>query len=147
MRISVDTNIIISAGLFPESNIGKALKHIMQQHHLVLSRYTLDELKEVFERKFAKRTEYLNQFVEDLQYELMDMSIDNYEKYPRIRDADDIPLLAFAIEADIDILITGDKDFDEINIQRPKIMKARHYIDEYMQSRPPDNNPSLGNGE
>ncbi|MDR2485326.1 MAG: hypothetical protein LBD55_08025 [Treponema sp.] len=68
----MDTNIIISAGLFPESNIGKALKHIMQ-------------------------------------------------------------ILAFAIEANIDVLITGDKDFDEIKIQKPKTMKARNYIDEYMK--------------
>jgi predicted nucleic acid-binding protein len=41
--------------------------------------------------------------------------------------------LAFAIEANIDVLITGDKDFDEIRIQKPKIMKARNYIDEYMK--------------
>jgi putative PIN family toxin of toxin-antitoxin system len=129
----VDTNIIISAGLFPESNIGRVLKHIMQNHNLVLSRYTLDELKEVFEKKFEKRIEYLNQFVENLEYELIDMKIDNYEKYPRIRDEDDIPILAFAIEANIDVLITGDKDFDEIKIQKPKIMKARNYIDEYMK--------------
>ena len=115
MRISVDTNIIISAGLFPESNIGKALKHIMQNHNLVMSQYTLDELKEVFEKKFVRKIEYLNQFVEDLKYELIDIRIDNYEKYPRIRDKDDIPLLAFAIEANVDILITGDKDFDEMN--------------------------------
>ena len=33
-----------------------------------------------------------------------------------------------------DILITGDKDFDEIKIQKPKIMNARNYIDEYMKS-------------
>ncbi|MDR2470847.1 MAG: hypothetical protein LBD09_01895 [Treponema sp.] len=71
----MDTNIIISAGLFPESNIGKALKHIMQNHNLVLSRYTLDELKEVFEKKFEKRIEYLNQFVKDLKFELIDIKI------------------------------------------------------------------------
>jgi putative PIN family toxin of toxin-antitoxin system len=133
MRISVDANIIISAGLFPESNIGKALKHIMRNHNLVLSRYTLDELKEVFEKKFVNRIEYLNQFVEDLKYELLDMKIDNYEKYPWMRDEDDIPLLAFAIEANIDVLITGDKDFDEIKVQKPKIMTARNYMDEYMK--------------
>jgi predicted nucleic acid-binding protein len=46
---------------------------------------------------------------------------------------DDIPLLASAIETDADIFITGDKDFDDIKITRPKIMKPKDYIEEYMK--------------
>jgi putative PIN family toxin of toxin-antitoxin system len=128
----VDANIIISAGLFPESNIGKALKHIMQKHSLVLCQYTLEELREVFERKFIKRIEYLNKFVNDLKYELINIEINDYTKYPQVRDKDDTPLLAYATESKIDILITGDKDFDEIRIEHPRILKVRDYIEEYM---------------
>jgi predicted nucleic acid-binding protein len=40
--------------------------------------------------------------------------------------------LANAIESKVDILITGDKDFDEIIIERPKIINPRKYIDEYI---------------
>jgi predicted nucleic acid-binding protein len=57
----------------------------------------------------------------------------DYGKYPQIRDKDDILLLASAIETNADIFITGDKDFDEIKIIKPKIMKPREYIDEYME--------------
>ena len=128
-----DANIIISAGLFSESTVGMTLSHIVKNHQLVLCKYTLDELKEVFERKFSNRIEYLNKFVEDLKYELIDMVITNYDNYPQIRDIDDMPLLAHAIEAKVDILITGDKDFDDIIIETPKIIKPRQYIEKYLR--------------
>jgi predicted nucleic acid-binding protein len=55
MRILVDTNVIISAGLFPESYVGKALKHIIKNHNLILCQYTLDELKDQAKDYEAKR--------------------------------------------------------------------------------------------
>jgi putative PIN family toxin of toxin-antitoxin system len=133
MRILVDTNIVISAGLFPESSVGKTLKHIMQNHNLILCQYTLDELQDVFQRKFMNRIDYLNEFVRDLKYELTNIKVTDYRKYPQIRDKDDIQLLASAIETDADIFLTGDKDFDEIEITRPRIMKPRNYIEKYMK--------------
>jgi putative PIN family toxin of toxin-antitoxin system len=132
MRIAVDTNIIISAGLFPDSGVGKALGHIAQKHNLILCQYTLEELEDVFDKKFINRKKYLNDFVKDLKYELIDIKITDYKKYPQVRDRDDILLLAAAIEADADIFMTGDKDFDEIKISKPKIIKPRDYIEEYM---------------
>jgi len=132
MRIIVDANIIISAGLFPESNVGKVLAHIVKNHKLVLCQYTLDELKNVFKKKFPKRIVYFNKFIKDLKYELIDIDIKDYAKYPQIRDVDDMPLLARAIEAKIDVLITGDKDFDDIKIDTPKIMKPKDYIEKYL---------------
>jgi putative PIN family toxin of toxin-antitoxin system len=129
----VDSNIIISAGLFPKSDIGKALKHIMKEHVLLLCKYSLDELTDVFINKFPERTVYFNEFVSELKYELINLNITDYKKYPKIRDNDDVPILANAIESNADILISGDKDFDEVVIDKPKIMKPRNYIDEYMR--------------
>ena len=132
MRIMVDANIIISAGLFPESNIGKVLSHVVKNHKLVLCKYTLDELKNVFNKKFSDRTEYFNRFINNLKYELVNMEILDYRIYPQIRDIDDLPLLACAIESKVKILMTGDKDFEEIIIKIPKIMKPIEYIEKYM---------------
>jgi putative PIN family toxin of toxin-antitoxin system len=129
----VDANIIISAGLFPESIIGEVLTHVVKNHKLVICQYTLNELVNVFKNKFSEKIEYLNKFIGRLKYELVDIEIIDYEKYPKIRDNDDIPLLASAIESKVNILITGDKDFDEIKIKSPKIMKPREYIKAYMK--------------
>jgi putative PIN family toxin of toxin-antitoxin system len=129
----LDANIIISAGLFPESNVGKVLAHATKNHELVICQHTLNELKNVFKNKFPKRIEYLNKFIKKLKYELVDLEITDYENYPKMRDSDDMPLLACDIETKIDILITGDKDFDEITINTPKIMKPREYFEEYIK--------------
>jgi putative PIN family toxin of toxin-antitoxin system len=129
----VDANIIISAGLFPKSNVGKTLTHVVKNHELVISQYTLNELENVFKNKFPKNIEYLRKFFRSLKYELVDLEIIKNKKYPNIRDIDDLPVLANAIESKVDLLITGDKDFDDIIIERPKIIKPRKYIDEYMK--------------
>ena len=128
----VDANIIISAGLFPESTIGKVFSHIAKNHKLVLCQYTIDELKNVFKNKFPERSEYFNKFIKRYKYELINIKIRDYKKYPNIRDNNDLPVLANAIEAKVELLITGDKDFDDVNIENMKIIKPRKYIDEYM---------------
>ena len=128
----VDSNVIISAALFPESAISKALFHIAKNHKLVLCQHILDELSNVFKKKFPKREEHLHNFVMKLKYELVEKNIKDLKNYPPIRDKHDIPVLANAIEAKVNILITGDKDFEEIEIETPKIIKPVKYIQEYM---------------
>ena len=133
MRILLDTNVIISAAMFPKSSIGEVLAHITKNHKLVICQFTLNELSSVFEKKLPGRKEYLNEFIGKLKYELIDIDIKDYKKYPQIRDNNDIPILANAIEAKVDLLVTGDKDFDEIVIKNPIIIKPAKYIQEYMQ--------------
>ena len=128
----VDTNIIISASLFPETVVGMVFTHILKNNQLVLSQYTLDELKKVFQKKFPKRIELLNIFLEKLKYELVDIKIKDHKKYPQIRDIKDTPLLANAIESKVNVLITGDKDFEEIIVEDLKIINPRKYIEKYI---------------
>lgn len=51
MRILVDTNILISTVLFPNSKVAKALLYITQNHDMVLCDRNLTELREVLKRK------------------------------------------------------------------------------------------------
>jgi predicted nucleic acid-binding protein len=118
MFVAIDTNIIVSATLFPESVVAKVFYHILANHELVLSKYVLDEMKS---------------WRQKISCDLFDLSLDNPQKYPYMRDKKDIPVLALAIEANVDILVTGDKDFDDIVIEKPKIMKPREYMDMFMK--------------
>lgn len=129
----VDANILISAILFPQSTITKVLRHIVSNHLLMLSQYTIDETKKVFTKKFPHRIDEMDKFMEKIPYKLFFLNEIDNEKYPNIRDIDDLPVLANAIESNVDLLVTGDKDFDEIMIKKPKIIKPRKYIDEYMK--------------
>ena len=48
----------------------------------------------------------------------------------RIRDEKDFPILVTAIESDIDIFLTGDKDFLALkDIKKPKMMTMTEYLE------------------
>ncbi len=74
----------------------------------------------------------MNSFLNSLQYELIDLDKFDKEIYPNIRDDCDLPILASAIESKADILITGDKDFEDIKIKKPKIINPKIYIQDFM---------------
>ena len=61
-RVLVDTNVIISAFLFPNSTPARALALVLGEHRLVLSRWVIDELHEVVERKWPDRGPALDGF-------------------------------------------------------------------------------------
>jgi putative PIN family toxin of toxin-antitoxin system len=129
----VDANIIVSAILFPKSIIANVFKHLVDNYSLVLSKYTVYEVEDVFNEKFPNRLAEMKDFLQKIPYELFTLNKINNKKYPNIRDIDDLPVLANAIESKVDLLITGDRDFDDVMIERPKIIKPRKYIDEYMK--------------
>ena len=133
MRIMVDANIIISAILFPKSVVSKVFNHIVDNYTVTLSQYTIDEVEDVFSEKFPHRIDEMKEFMKKVPYELFVLNEIDKRKYPDIRDIDDLPVLANAIESNIDLLITGDKDFDDIIMEKPKIIKPRKYIDEYIK--------------
>ena len=53
----------------------------------------------------------------------------NEKKYPKIRDIKDLPVLVSAILSDADILLTGDKDFEDIKIDKPLIFTPAKYFE------------------
>jgi predicted nucleic acid-binding protein len=46
-----------------------------------------------------------------------------------IADPKDAPILNAAILADVDVIISGDKHFLELGLERPKVWKASEYLE------------------
>ena len=94
MRVFVDTNVIISAILFPKTKVAEAFAFILKEHQLIISKYVIDELKQVFADKFVDKLEVLDKFLDTISYELATVNdpID-IAKYPQIRDKFDLPIL------------------------------------------------------
>ena len=59
---------------------------------------------------------------------------ENYAWYKcaDIRDVKDYPVLYTAIIEDVDILVTGDKDFSDIEIEKPEIMSPTQFIERFL---------------
>jgi len=133
MRVMLDTNILISAFVFQSRKIYVVINHIIIHHELVLPSYVVDELKDVVSRKFPKMAGELDEFLTTLSFTLA------YS--PRliptgmfvIKDISDAPILYSAIIESIDVLITGDKDFDNVTVDKPVIMTVADYEREYMK--------------
>ena len=51
MRVLVDTNILFSALLFPNSRPARALLHVSDNHEMVLCDRNITELREIIRRK------------------------------------------------------------------------------------------------
>ena len=128
MRILVDTNILISAILFPGGKPAKALLKVSEEHEMVLCEQNLTELREVVKRKIPELLPDAETLLLELSYELIPAS-KHTEKL--IRDPKDQPILNAAILANVDLLITGDKDFLVLELEQPRCITAAQFLEEY----------------
>ena len=128
MRVMFDTNLLISAGIFAGKRTTALTLQIADEHTILLSSRIIDELREVMDIKFPDKKAVLERFLKRLSYEIAytPTEIDN-DIYPKIRDKNDYPILASAIIADVDVFITGDKDFGGLDLKRPKIMTISEF--------------------
>jgi putative PIN family toxin of toxin-antitoxin system len=131
MRCIVDTNILISAGLFPKSVPATALtKALSPTNVAIICDYSLNEMHRIINKKFPHKANELELFLHRLllSVELVSTPTDDIETGLKIRDIKDMPILRAAIKANADILLTGDKDFLESSIIYPRIMTATQFI-------------------
>ena len=134
-RVLVDTNVLISALLFPNSTPARALALVLDEHRLVLSRWVIDELHEVVERKWPERGPALEGFFLELDYDLAEPG----DPSVPISDPMDQPILdaAIAAAAAADVIVSGDKHFLKLELDQPQILTARGFLDTYGGPDPP----------
>ncbi len=133
MRIMLDTNVLISGFIFGSSRIREMTRWITDHHQLILSSYVVDELREVVARKAPASLAALDDFLVRLPFEMCYTPTRLPKELPfEIRDPDDEKVLYSAIIAEADILITGDKDFADVVIDKPLIMTPGQFTNQYM---------------
>ena len=49
-----------------------------------------------------------------------------------VMDVKDYPVLYTAIIEDVDILVTGDKDFSDIDVEKPEIMSPAQFMERFL---------------
>lgn len=129
MRFLADTNVLISSALFPEGKVSKVLSYILETHELVLCSFSIEEARAVFDRKFPERLDSLDRFLRGIEFELFQTPrVIDSNAFPTLRDPKAIPILVSAILSRVDILLTGDKDFQDIDIERPLIFTPSEYL-------------------
>lgn len=131
MKIMLDTNILISAFVFKSKKMNELIYKLSKEHEIVICSYTIEELKELVDTKFKVTQKDLDEFLKDFPFILVYSPTTVENKLFKIRDNDDYIILHTAIIEDVDIFITGDKDFDDIDIDKPEIMNATEFLEKY----------------
>lgn len=131
MKIMLDTNILISAALFPNGVAAKSYhKALAHPFEPMVCDYILDELRRKFREKFPDRSAVLEAFLKEVAAVIHVVAVPNEEcsEETRIRDIKDRPILRAAMSADVHFLLTGDKDFLEAHILKPKIIGVTEFL-------------------
>ena len=108
------------------------VEDICRNHVLVLSTYVVDELREAVARKWPERSRAVEEFLQALSYEIVLTPADVEQGLFGIRDPKDYPVLYSAMLADADVLVTGDKDFGDVEVSRPEILAPGEYAGRYL---------------
>ena len=126
MKILIDTNILISSVLFPNSKIAKVVIYVSDYYEIVLTKQIIDEFRRIIKKKFCSKIKESEELLSELEFDLLD---ENYLEKIKIRDPNDQIILNSAVEINVDYLLTGDKDFLVLNIQNPKCVSINEMIE------------------
>ena len=105
MRIMLDTNVFISALLFPGQKFDLLMNDIFTKHQLVMSNFILDEIRMVVQKKFPQKVPALETFLSAIQYDIVFVPCNSDEQLVEIRDANDYPVIFGAIIGNVDVLV------------------------------------------
>ena len=131
MKVFIDTNIFISAILFPNSKSSLAFtKALSYPFEPITSDYVIDELISKFNEKFDTHIKDLNDFLSVFisNITIIKTPALKLNKEAFIRDTKDMPILRAAIKANADYILTGDKDFLESGICKPTCISAADFL-------------------
>lgn len=128
MKVVFDTNILVSALVFPGGRGESALRRIVEeQDQLVLSKPILDELLGILARKFGRDAEELAHvavFLSDLG-----VLVRPRRRLRVARDDPDNRILECAVTGRAHVIVTGDKALLALGAYRNvKIITLRDYL-------------------
>ena len=130
MKVVFDTNILVSALVFPGGRADIALRRIIEEKdRLLLSKPILDELLGILARKFSRDAEELAHvavFLSDLS-----IVVKPRRKFAILADEPDNRILECAVTGGADAIVTGDKALLELKtFRKVKLLSLRVYLEE-----------------
>lgn len=118
MKILLDTNVLISAFIFGGPT-GTLLNMLFEsEHELYVSDYIDGEFKDILEKKWPQKAEKVYLLYRKLNIKFCSSTKDVLGS---LRDKKDEPILSDAVYHKIDVILSGDRDFLESEMERPLI--------------------------
>ena len=112
MRVFLDTNVLVS-GFATRGLCADLVRLVLAEHELVVGEVVLKELERVLTRKIELPAEAIQEIVAFLEQQTVQPTPKTVSPIP-VRDEDDQWVLATALAAKAEVLVTGDKDLLDI---------------------------------
>jgi len=133
MKCIIDTNILVSASLFPNSVPAKAfMKAVSFPNIAVICDYSVDEMRRVYNKKFPHKIHVMEEFLavalvaaEIISTPPEEESISEESSIPDVKDR---PILRASVKSDADVLISGDGHFLKSGLTHPKIINPSDFL-------------------
>jgi uncharacterized protein len=126
MKVVLDTNVLASAAA-TRGLCADVLRAVLAEHELVICKQITSELKRILTDKFGVTPSLVKEFLWLIR---QDTTIVKPRIVPdvTIDDKDDLGILAAAITAEADVLVTGDKELQDLKrIERTIILSPRAF--------------------
>lgn len=129
MKVVFDTNILVSALVFPGGRGEAALLRIAEEKdQLVLSKPILDELLGILARKFSRDAEELARAA--VLISELSLSVKPRQRLRVVKDDPDNRILECAAAGRADAIVTGDRALLALREYRGvRIISLREYLD------------------
>lgn len=115
MKVFLDTNVLVS-GFATRGLCADVIRLVLAEHELVISEVVLDELERALSRKIKLPPPVISKILAFLESQPLQPRPKTTPKV-RLRDEDDLWVLASALAAKADVLVTGDQDLLEAHGQ------------------------------
>ena len=129
MKVVFDTNVLVSALVFPGGRGEAALQRILEEKdQLVLSKPILDELLGILGRKFARDAEALSHVAVFLSE--VSISVKPRHRLRIVKDDPDNRIIECAVAAGAGVIVTGDRALLTLGEYKSvRVISLREYLD------------------
>jgi putative PIN family toxin of toxin-antitoxin system len=120
VKVFLDTNVLVS-GFTTRGLCADVIRLVLSEHELVTAEIVLEEIRRAFKQKVHLPLPVIDEIVAFLENQTVQPKPKTVPPI-RIRDEDDCLVLASALEAKADVLVTGDKDLLDVRNQVTDIL-------------------------
>jgi uncharacterized protein len=129
MRVLLDTNVIISA-VTTRGLCADVFRAVLAEHELVICAKVLQEVRRILSMKFLVPEPLIAEYLELIGQEAIMAEADDLPDLP-IQDQDDAVIVAAALSARAQVLVTGDHELQGLkSIGKLRIISTRAFWEE-----------------
>ncbi len=138
MKVFLDTNVLASAAA-TRGLCADVVREVFARHESIVSQQVIDELRKVLRTKFGLPRPVIADYIDLVRQDSLLAKPGEAPKV-KLRDKDDLQILAAAIAAEADVLLTGDAELLALGrCGDVEILSPRQFWEKLSSHRPTRN--------